>query len=75
MTTKAQLIEDIKTSLNKAKNTNMLDKQNKYMTASLLKAKNECKGSKRTFIKLAKKYTGLLKSNDPIILECLKQWF
>lgn len=75
MTTKMQLIGDIKTSLEKAKNTNILDKQNKYMTASLLKAKNESGGSKRTFIKLAKQNTGLLKSNDPIILECLKQWF
>lgn len=58
-----------------AKNTNILDKQNKYMIASLLKAKNESEGSKRNFVRLAKKYNGLLKSNDPIILECLKQWF
>lgn len=75
MTTKMQLIQEIKTSLDKAKNTNILDKQNKYMIASLLKAKNESKGLKKDFIKLAKKYTGLLKSNDPIILECFKQWF
>ena len=59
MTTKIQLIEDIKTSLDKAKNTNILDKQNKYMTASLLKAKNESNGLKKDFIKLAKKYTGI----------------
>lgn len=75
MTTKMQLIQEIKTSLDKAKNTNILDKQNKYMVASLLKAKNDSKGSRKDFVKLAKKYTGLLKNNDPIILECLKQWF
>ena len=72
---KMQLINDIKSSLEKAKNTNILDKQNKHMIASLLRAKNDSKGDKKSFITLAKKYTGLLKSKDPILLECLKQWF
>ena len=70
-----QLINDIKTSMEKSKNTNILDKQNKYMMTELLKAKNDCKGNEKAFIKLAKKYSGLLNSKDPILLECLKRWF
>lgn len=50
------------------------EKMNVHMQAEMLRARSGA-NNKREFIKLAKQYTGLLKSNDPRIQWCAANWY
>lgn len=50
------------------------DRANHHMREVLLKARSDSSNAK-TFIKNAKLETGLLKSNDKLIVWCVGEWF
>ena len=50
------------------------EKMNVHMQAAMIRARDNA-SNKREFIKLAKQYTGLLKTNDPWIQWCIDQWY
>lgn len=50
------------------------DRANVHMREALLKAKSDSSDSK-VFIKNAKLETGILKSNHPLLVWCVRSWY
>lgn len=50
------------------------DRANEHMRGALIEAFN-MSADKKEFIKNAKKKTGLLKNDDPLIVQCIQTWF
>ena len=68
------LMADIATFIAKEASKTQWEKMSIHMQAEMLRARSDA-SNKREFTKLAKQYTGLLKSNDPWIQWCIANWY